>query len=91
MRITPIFNPQNIINNPPQITNHPLFEHMQIYSQEFKANEKDLFHQTLKKEKKRDTFMGLFFAASLAIVTFALYRAYKNLKNGIKKISTQIC
>ena len=43
MRISPVYNPKTIVNTPPQLTNHPLLEHLQFHNQEFKANEKEMF------------------------------------------------
>ena len=86
MRISPVYTPQNIVNNPPQITNHPVMEYLNSHVQEFKSNEKDLFHKTLKTEKKKDNLMTFIFVAMLGITIFSLYKAYKTLKNGLKKL-----
>lgn len=89
MRISPIYTPQNIINNPPNITNHPLFEHFQMRSQEFKANEHDFFHKVLKNEKKKENALTWFFAGSLAITLMCLYLAYRKLKTGLGKLKSK--
>jgi len=85
MRISPVYTPQNIINNPPHITNHPMLEHTNIRTPEFKANEKELFHQVLKKEKRRDNIMTAIFIGMLGIAIFSVYKAYSKFKDAIAR------
>ena len=42
--------------------------------------------KTLKTEKKKDNLMTFIFVAMLGITIFSLYKAYKTLKNGLKKL-----
>ena len=86
MRITPIYNPQNIINNPPHITNQPILEHLYCHNQEFKANERMILQQKLKQEKTKDNILSVILIGMLAASGYALYKAYQKLKNGLKNL-----
>ena len=42
MRISPVYTPQNLVINPPHITNHPMLEVISTHMQEFEAKVKEI-------------------------------------------------
>ena len=62
MRISPVYTPQNLVINPPHITNHPMLEVINTHMQEFEANkigDKYIFNKTMQEEKLQNGFMLL--------------------------------
>ena len=62
-----------------------MLDYINNHTQEFKANEKELFYQVLKKEKRRDNIMTAIFIGMFAIAIFSVYKAYSKLKNAINR------
>lgn len=89
MRISPVYTPQNLVINPPHITNHPMLEVINTHMQEFEANkigDKYIFNKTMQEEKLQNGFMTALYASALGICGYCIYKAYKTLKDNWHKI-----
>ena len=89
MEILPLqikYEHNNLVNNPPFITNHPVHEKLLFYKNEFNNNERDLFKSEYAKDKKDNSFISVCLAGAILASTAAGVFVYKRIINGIKKV-----
>ena len=74
------YNPNAIVNNPPNITNHPFYEYMRDNKADFLKTDKKMLNAVIEKEQNQDKYMSRLLWGTVLAVGIALYMGRNKIK-----------
>lgn len=85
--ITPV---NNLVNNPPPISNHPIFDRIHDIKKDFVKIETLNAKKVLDKEKQANLMLDISFYAVLGVACLGVIFVYKKVKGLLHKLFSPI-
>ncbi len=77
--------PSSIVNNPPNISNNPMLEKIELIKQNYNPNAQSYVKQFVQKESNIDKFMTCLLVSTISSVLVVFFLLIKKLANFSKR------